>query len=104
MMKCIEYKFENKMKHIICTINKCQSSLKYIKKRNKHTNLRKVHVSVQLPNEPSQLEKALLTTKRKIEQLIHLEDITSLTLSVLQTQLKNCKSELEKIKSYHINL
>lgn len=66
MIKCIEYIFENKMKHIICTINKCQSSLKCIKKRNKHTNLMKVHVSVQLPDEHSQVEKALLRTKRKM--------------------------------------
>lgn len=66
MIKCIEYIFENKMKHIIRTINKCQSSLKCKKKRNKHTNLMKVHVSVQLPDEHSQVEKALLRTKRKM--------------------------------------
>lgn len=67
MIKCIEYVFENKIKHIICTINKCQSSLKYIKKRNKHTNLVKVRVSVQLLYKHSKVEKALLRTKRKME-------------------------------------
>lgn len=57
MIKCIEYVFENKIKHIICTINKCQNSLKYIKKRNKHTNLVKVRVSVQLLDKHSKVEK-----------------------------------------------